>query len=618
MSLAIAKPLSSVWAARTHRALGTTTDKAIRLALALGAVKSIIRVVDRSVPLMQVDWAAVDDSPAGSKSYTDFQRGQIKLNPLPILDTAIGHGQALDICVGLGLHEASHSQESRDRYKYLVRREPIEPVDEGYPPRTSERLRETLKGSVREVPAFAPMRIAAYLWNLVEDVRIEKATSRNWPGFAPYFEAVLDWMWTQMRSHHELPTEYKPDLTSRMRTVFLACRYPARFSPEDGPGAAMLISEVEWWQAWQHDYLTDAVDTPTTIQRGLDHLAEDEETAKEIEDHKAAEKAEREAGEKVRAQIERLIREGVGGYSVCAMDEGEVIPLDDETAEAVRQLVREGLVEHKTIVTGSGVSLAPVTIRRPEETGASRRAYVGRPAAQTEAMRAALVFRDESPAHDIKLLKAGQMDDAELYRWAMDDTRVFSERIVEAKPEAFLGLLVDISGSMAGRKLQIAQRLAQTFVWATHDAEGVETAVWAHTADLDRDPSAEVYRIWAKGDPLSRLGLLGSLDNANNRDGQAIEVVAAAMAEVPQPEKVLVVLSDGIPSGDGYGRQPAMAHVRSVVRWAASRGVRVIQVAIDPHDIRPDEQAQMYSEWVPFRDYASLPRQLTQILGRFV
>lgn len=595
--------LSASWTARSVGLLSRTTDEARRLALALGTVKSAVRVVDRSMPKMSVDWAAVDDE-GHSMSYTDFANHAIRINPGPILDTAIDHATALDVGIGFGLHEASHSQESRDRYKYLIKREQRPGAFERSDPSTVE------------VPAFEPMRVAAYLWNLVEDVRIEQVTGRNWPGFVPYFRAVLKYMWTQMRRKHELPTEYAPDIAARLRTVFLACRYPRQFSPTD----ETLVAEVAWWQAWQHDYLTDAVDTPTTIQRGLDHLAEDAETAKELEDNKAAERREREAGERLKNQIDRLIREGVkGSYTICIDEQGEVVPLDAETAEEVDKLVREGLVEVKTVVRAPGANIAPVFLSRPEETPASRRAYLGKPDATTEALRAALVFRPSAPQHDQKLLKSGRMDDQELYRWALGDYRVFSERVIEAKPDAFIGLLCDVSGSMYGRKLETAQRLAQLLVWALHDQEGVETAVWAHTADIGSGNSADVFRVWAKGDPMSRLGLLGTLDNGNNRDGTALETVCAEVAQAEQPEKVVVVLSDGIPSGNGYGGSPAMDHVRAVTRWAAQRGVRCIQIAIDPYDLRPEQQSRMYGDsWIGYTSEQALPKQLAALLSRYV
>lgn len=594
------KALSRYWASGHHAVMGRTTDKARRLAIALGAVKSIIRVVDRHMPPLSVDWSSIDDSaPIKSMSYTDLRGGSIHINPMPILDEALGHGEALDVAIGFGLHEASHSQESRDRFEHLLKKE-MHPNGK----------------AMREVPAFAPMRIAGYLWNLVEDVRIERATSRNWPGFAPYFGAVLDYMWSEMRRRGDQPTEYGPDLTGKLKVVFVACRYPSRmvgYLADDE-----LRKEIEWWQAWQDDYLSDRADTPTTIKRGLDHLAEDPETAGEMREQAEAEKKEREAGERLRDQLERLMREGAGA-PMCVIADGEAIPLDQETSEAVRQLVREGLIEVKTVVRSVGAGNPPLLVRKPEEDSYSRRAYVGRPDATAEALRAALVFRASAPQHNEKLLSTGEIDDEELYRWGAGDFRVFGQRVIESKPDVFMGLLVDLSGSMHGEKLDIAQRLAQLFVWAVHDQEGIQTQVWGHTTEGE---ASSVFRLWEQGDPLTRLGLIQTIDHDSNADGHAIAYVASEIAKAEQPEKVLVVLADGLPAHSNYGGEPAFQHIRSVQRWAMSRGVRVIQVAIDPHGIRPEEQAKMFGTegegWIGFKDYAALPRQITNLMSRFI
>ena len=601
-------PLSAWSSHRTHKALGNTTDKAARLAIALGTVRSIVRVVDRTVPPLTVNWAKVTDEVIRSMSYTDLRGGSIHINPLPLMDGRLDHGAALDVEVGFGLHEASHSQESRDRYEYLLKKEMTGSHLDIRTGHRGERIEDW-----REVPEFEPMRIAAYLWNIAEDVRIERVTSAEWPGFEPYFDAVLAYMWDEIRMLHELPEAYGPELKDKLRVVFLACRYPH----ESITLPTEVQPEVRWWKAWQDDYLSDRVDTPTTIQRGLDHLAEDPATANEMAEMAQKERDDRARGEKIKAQLERLMKEGVeGAYGVCITENGEVMPLDEETAGEVDRLVRERLIEHQTIIRTVGAATPPIRVRRPESDAASARAYIGRPDPVVQAMRTALVFRNSAPRHDVKLLKSGTIDDEELYRWGMGDYRVFSERVVESKPDVFMGLLVDLSGSMSGQKLQIAQQLAQIFVHAVHDQEGIETAVWGHTGDYEEEAS-EVYRIWERGDPLNRLGLISTLPHHNNYDGHAISMVVKSMLDKEQPEKVLLVLADGLPAGAGYGGQPAANHVRAVTRWALRQGVRVIQIAIDPYGLQIEDQNAMFGpeNVVQYKDAASLPRQMTASWG---
>lgn len=598
----------SAWAiGRHHRAYGGGDDAA-RLAIALSAARSVIRVVDRTVPPMAVEWSGA------SRSGTDFQGHRVELNPDPVLKK---DPDALDLVSAFGLHEASHSQESRSRYKFLLRREDI--TD----PETIRRVSENEKTvfnkatgkPTRLVPAFEPMRVAAWLWNVVEDVRIERVTSAEWPGSARYFVRLVDWIWTN-RPEGEIPFKdrrYGGTLEDKLALVFATCRFADRVAY---PSGSVEEEERAWWSEWQREYLDEVTDTPTTIARALDHLREDEQTAQKLDSMAAEEQAEREAGEKAMRQLERMIREGVkGAPAACAPDEVVKVRLPRELAEDVRRLVNEQLKEHVPFVPAAGAANPPVRVRRPSEDYQSKAGYVGTPDSEVQAMRNALVFRASAPEYVERLLRTGNVDDDELVRWAAGDERIFNQKQIDAKPDVLMGLLVDLSGSMHGSKLETAQRIAQVVVWALHDAEGVETRVWGHTADVDGS-EAEVYRIWEPGDPLSRLGLISSLPHSNNADGHAIAYCAKQMFDAEQPEKVLLVLSDGLPHANGYGGDPAMSHIRSVCHWAQQRGVRVIQVAIDPHDLRPEEQAKMFPEWIAY-DGGSLPRKIAAVMARF-
>lgn len=600
------RSLSSWWAGSSHRAIDQTSDIAVRLALALTPVRSVIRVIDDHVPPMSVEWAAVNEN-GKSVSATDFAGGRVVINPLPITEQKVTTATALDVCTGFAMHEAGHGKHSRDRFKYLIKEETI-----SVPGQTGSATRTITK----EVPAFRPMRIAVYLWNVIEDVRIEAATSKNWPGFAPYFDAVLDYMWASMDRSAVDPKIDNASLINRLRTVYTACRYPGQMHTLDPDEA----TEAAWWVDWQADYLTDRVDTPTTIQRGLDRLAQDEQCKKFMDQMTKQEKKEEAAGEKLRAQIDRLMREGIEGtYGFCITEDGDVVPLDAETSETVQKLVREGLIEQRPTVFANGASNPPNFIRKPEETGQSRRSYIGKPNAESAALRSALVFRSSAPQFDIKLLRQGVLDDEELYRWGMGDYRVYSERVIEAKPDVFMGLLVDMSGSMSGRKLKTAQKLAQLFVWALHDQEGIETRVWGHTGDGSDGASVDIFRLWEVGDPMSRLGLIETLPHSNNYDGHAISYVVKQVMDQPHPQKVVIVLSDGLPSGQGYGGERGMRHMREVCQWASHNGVNVIQIAIDD-GIDPADQSRMFGEgnWIEYKNNALLPKQLARLMSKYI
>lgn len=585
-------PLSSWFLGEHHRRLGSGSPEPVRLALALNAVRSVVRIIDDTVPPLVVEWAAEGEheGKSFSMSYTDFKASHIRISPLPITERKLVTGAALDVCTGFALHEANHSKRSRRAFATL------------------------LDLAQKEDPRATPLRVASWLMNLAEDVRIEAESNKEWPGFADYYQVVKDYMWSGQPI-----TSYGPKVADKMKLIYIACRYPERIVPGFLGKKKELAAEVAWWQAWQHDYLSGITDVATTIGRGIEHLGEDEKTRDEMQVMAGQEKAQREAGERLRQQLERLMQEGIeGAPMVCITDAGEIVPLDARTAAAVDALVREELIETKTKIRpnpGDGFRLPIVRVRRPEETPQSKRAYVGRPDATAQALRASLVFRASAAEHTSKLLDRGDLDEDELHRWPLGDYRLFKEHNIESRPDVFMGLLVDMSGSMNdGYKLPIAQRLAQLFVWALHDQPGVRTGVWGHTAD--RPEGADIFRLWETGDPLSRLGIISTEYHGNNYDSIAVEWVARRILEQPEPQKLLVVLSDGLPSASGYGGQPAMAHVRQVTDWAERQGCPVVQIAID-ESLRMADQEAMFRHVIPYQGEAALPRQLARLMGRW-
>jgi hypothetical protein len=595
--------LSGDWTGQIHRHLRGRPDSA-RLAIMLAPVQAAIRVVDPRNPPMRVLWATVgtrgDDLPY-SQSYTDFRGGEIRINPLPVLEDKLDPDDQVDVCVGQGLHEATHSRHTRDLW-------------------FSTLLRTGPDG--REEPAFEPLRIAGWLLNIAEDIRGEGVTAADWPGFAPYFGRLLDWLWSEeMRRESTLPATTGHTVAERLRIAFFGARFRDRFHPADPEVAA----ECAWWRDWIDDYTAGRATPAETVRRGLDHVGEDPEAEAEMAGMAAQEAEARRAGEALRKLLEQLLREGVEGVEACASDGPEASGLTGSEGAEIEELVREGLTAVSPVIRHRGSAMPQVRVRKPVETAASRREFIGRPGPLVEAMRAALVFRPAVPRHDMKLQRRGDLDDEELWRWGTGDDRVFTERMVESRPDTALGLLVDISGSMlgctegGGVKVGTAQRLAQILLAAALDTEGVTPCVWAHTGDSGAGHGCDVFTVWEPGDPATRLGLIASLDHGNNYDGYALAVAVDRMRAMEQPQKVLLVLSDGYPAGHGYGGVEAAAHILSVCRWAESQGVTVIQIAID-EALRPDDQAAMYGDgnWLPYTSDAQVPRDLVAVLGRYV
>jgi len=577
------KWLSSWWAKDVYKGFSTSDGKKNKLALVMSAVRTTIRVIDDTVPPMSVHWAT-DEHPM---SYTDFRKQKIVINPAPVQDGAIEDGEAVDITTGFALHEAAHSQYSREPYR-----------------------------TISEPEMLRPIQTASMLLNFVEDIRIEAAVAEEFPGFAGYFEKSLSWAWDASKAH--IPKTWGPTLREKMNGILCIVRFPEGPATLTDPSYA---PEIPWWLNWRDEYLSGKVDARTTIQRGLDRLAEDEATKEEMDKMAEAEKEMEEKMGDIKALIDKLLSEGLEKL-IDMMGVDGPVPEGDRISDAdmgeIEILLSEELQQEKIFIkTSNGRGNPPIWVRHPLETEESRRKYIGKPNPVLARLKSALVFRQELPRYTNRLLKSGNLDEEELWRWQDRDYRVFNEDVIAARPQVQLSLLVDMSGSMYGTKLHSAQELAQLMIWAVKDMEGVDTKVFGHTGDV-RAIGVELYRLWEQGESMTRLGLINSMDHSQNYDGHAIawcvkELLGRGFVE---EQRIMFVLSDGYPAAHDYGGSEGEAHVRQVTTWAESQGVHVIQIAIDP-SIDPSRQARMFKEFVQFTSLNDVPKQLTRLLAKY-
>jgi hypothetical protein len=582
---------------------GSGSDLTRRLTIAVGAVQSIVEVINDTGKRFRTELAA-QDTPGAPTSYTSFDEQLVVVSPQALLDNSVNQDEGIEITAGWGLHEGSHV-----------------------------RFTSHIADSLTKPTVLRPLALAGTLFNIVEDVRIEAKTSEQYPGFAGYFEKANNYLWDVTKQH--APIVWGPELGDKINAITASVKWSTEYGQiVAAKGSQELKDEYTWFTAWADRYKAEKKEPRIAFVEALRHLEEDEKTKKQMDQQTSQEKSQESANgqnpstmtDKEFGDLLKQLKEGLGvKIEACPSPGGsrpvpgvpdKKVRLTAEQSKEINKLLREQFQQDgATNIDGVQSDADIVTIMKPEETDHSRALYK-KPGALVAKMKAAFVFRKIAPEFSERALRSGNIDEDMLWRTAGHDLQVFERKVITTIPDTQVTMLVDMSSSMNGKKVQIAQELANTMLECLTTMRGVRVRVRGHqqTGYSGQGSLCHVNRIWEKGDPRTRLGLLQALCAGGTPDGLALDWCAKEMLANKRPgeDMVLIILSDGEPNASPKGLT-GPEHVHHVVKHFEKYGVSIIQIAIDP-SLRAGVQARMYKHWIQFETEQKLPAQLTRLL----
>ena len=134
-------------------------------------------------------------------------------------------------------------------------------------------------------------------------------------------------------------------------------------------------------------------------------------------------------------------------------------------------------------------------------------------------------------------------------------------------------VLVDCSGSMGGDRIAQASQAAAVITNALMEVNIPVACAGFSTKNKD------VTHIQAKTYEQTQTYCLSMFADAENRDGFSIRLAASELLKRPEDQKILFVLSDGLPSHchyDFYYGRPGAIDTAEAVREAQRQGITVI------------------------------------------
>jgi cobalamin biosynthesis protein CobT len=216
-------------------------------------------------------------------------------------------------------------------------------------------------------------------------------------------------------------------------------------------------------------------------------------------------------------------------------------------------------------------------------------------------------------------LKRGKLHTGSLHKLLSGNTeastRVFRKRIVSDTLDTAVTLLVDCSGSMSGKKYEMACAGAGAMAEALKPLNiAFNVLGFTNTSGAD-DPIIWVFNDF--GERVSTPDLVKRFAIASgclweNTDGDALAYASYVLGMRREQRKVLLVLSDGSPAGrDSHG--DIQAYTARVVKDIEASGVDIYGIGI-----RDDNVRLFYKKHEVVNDIANLSGTILSILDRSI
>lgn len=191
--------------------------------------------------------------------------------------------------------------------------------------------------------------------------------------------------------------------------------------------------------------------------------------------------------------------------------------------------------------------------------------------------------------------RSGILDSNNLWKKGIKEYDMFVKKGIPNNTETVINILVDASGSMFGRvdgggtKLDKATEATAMIEEALRDMVPTRISYFTGHSNLVIHSTVKDFNQTSK-DTLS-WKRLPAVPNSANRDGYSIKIGTAEILKRPENKKILIVLSDGLPTEPT--RREGQKEVMEAVRAARQAGVIVIAIAFGD-DEEMEENREVY------------------------
>lgn len=215
-----------------------------------------------------------------------------------------------------------------------------------------------------------------------------------------------------------------------------------------------------------------------------------------------------------------------------------------------------------------------------------------------------------------------QFDAPHAYR---KDKRIFSQKILpENIPDMEVCVLVDCSGSMSSDDRMEQARNCAYITWQFCSEMQIPCSVYGHTTNRHPETHVKIncvaHPMNIDSDDGKRIFMLRA--DADNRDGWAVNFCGEALTKSTATNKLLLIISDGLPAADGYYGPAAKRDIQDVVKKYKQKGIKIVTAGIDDCalDIKrvyqDGAQSKYAAKFLDYSDMSKLPQAFATLIKK--
>ncbi|MFR5422286.1 MAG: cobaltochelatase CobT-related protein [Oscillospiraceae bacterium] len=219
--------------------------------------------------------------------------------------------------------------------------------------------------------------------------------------------------------------------------------------------------------------------------------------------------------------------------------------------------------------------------------------------------------------------RTGALSQRELWKIPLDAKDVFRRKAPPSKRETAFYLLIDRSGSMGAGIGDGNSKLFTALATAAVLEEALKGIAYTKIVAFDGGTNAVEHCVIKDFDQKEIgcrcIDAMTQIAAGNgNKDGYSIRAAALDLAKRTERRRILMVLSDGLPSGY-FSESEAIDDVRTAVQAARRRGLLVIPIIYTARtDENVDAYRRMYEKSMIFADSVGMLGEFERLLMKLV